>query len=419
VKITKLETVWLDAHPHTLWLRIHTDDGLIGLGETYYAPRAVAALIHDVLANLLIGRSAFDIEQHWANMFATVNFFGFAGAEMRAMSAVDIALWDLVGQFTGQPIYNLLGGRVRDRIMVYNTCSSWGQYPDYQAWIRDAGALAKDLLRSGISAMKIWPFDRLGTPIASPPGQRVSIQAAGPLAHYLSPDGMREGLRPVQQIRDAVGDHMEIAIEGHCRWDLPAALRIAEALAPYHVLWLEELMPPDNMEAYARLAAASPVPICASERLFTRFAFRQLIERKAVDIVMPDIVWTGGLTETRKIADLADTHYLPITTHDTVGPVALWAGAHLALHAPNTMMVETVRGYYLGWYNDILTEPIVVRDGQLELAARPGLGAAMREEVLKRADAHIEISTEKDVMEPIAMPSTPGQSTTLQARSEN
>jgi galactonate dehydratase len=419
MKITKLETIWLDAHSHTLWLRIHTDDGLVGLGETYYAPRAVAALIHDVLANLLIGRQAFDIEQHWANMFATVNFFGFAGAEMRAMSAVDIALWDLVGQYTGQPIYSLLGGRVRDRIMVYNTCSNWGQYPDYEAWNRDAGALAEDLLRSGISAMKIWPFDKLGASIATPPGQRVSIQAAGPLAHYISPEAMREGLRPVQQIRDAVGDRMEIAIEGHCRWDLPASVRIAEALAPYHVLWLEELMPPDNVEAYARLTAASPIPICASERLFTRFAFRQLIERKAADIVMPDIVWTGGLTETRKIADLADTHYLPITTHDTVGPVALWAGAHLALHAPNTMMVETVRGYYLGWYNDVLTESIAVREGQLELAGRPGLGAAMRDEVLERPDAHIEITTEKDVMEPTAAPPNPRQSMPTQTKVES
>jgi galactonate dehydratase len=401
VKITKLETVWLDAHPHTLWVRVHTDVGLVGLGETYYAPRAVAALIHDVLATLLIGRSAFDIERHWANMFATVNFFGFAGAEMRAISAIDIALWDLVGQYTGRPIYDLLGGRVRERVMVYNTCSSWGNYQDYAAWNQDAGALAEDLLRSGIRAMKIWPFDRLAASLDMPPGQRVSIQAAGPLAHYISPEALREGLQPIEQIRKAVGDRMEIAIEGHCRWDLPASLRIAEALAPYKILWLEEIMPPDNVDAYARLAAQSTVPICAGERLFTRFAFRQLIERKAVDIVMPDIVWTGGLTETRKIADLADTHYLPITTHDTVGPVALWAGAHLALHAPNTMMVETVRGYYLGWYNDVLTESITIREGQLELSDHPGLGAALREEVFQRPDAHVEVTTTQDVREPV------------------
>ena len=119
MKIEKLETVWIDAQPNTLWLRIHTDNGLVGLGETYYAPRAVAAIIHDVLANLLIGQSAFDIENHWANMFATVNFFGFAGAETRAISAVDIALWDLLGQYTGQPIYNLLGGKYHERLRSY------------------------------------------------------------------------------------------------------------------------------------------------------------------------------------------------------------------------------------------------------------------------------------------------------------
>ncbi len=399
MRIEKLETVWLDAQPYNLWLRIHTDNGLIGLGETFYAPRAVAAIIHDVLANLLIGQPAVDIERLWGEMFATVNFFGFAGAEMRAMSAVDIALWDLLGQHTGQPIYNLLGGRVRDRILVYNTCVNSSTHPDYDRWNEDAGELAEELLQSGIRAMKIWPFDRLATPLNSLPGNWVSIRAAGPPAHYISPRTIEEGLRPVQQIRQAVGDQMEIAIEGHARWDLTSSLRIAEALAPYDILWLEEIMPPDNLDAYARLARESPIRICASERLFTRFGFRQLIEREAAHIVMPDIVWTGGLTETRKIADLADTHYLPITTHDTVGPVALWAGAHLALHAPNTMIVETVRGYYLGWYNEVMTEQIAIRDGHLELAGRPGLGTALRDEVLRRPDAHLEVTTARDVKE--------------------
>jgi len=404
VKIEKIETIWLDEYPHTLWLRIHTNDGLIGLGETFYAPRAVAAIIHDVLANLLIGQSAFDIERLWADMFATVSFFGFAGAEMRAMSAVDIALWDLVGQYTGQPIYNLLGGRVRDRIAVYNTCVNYygrvgDAYHDYDAWNTDAGSLAEDLLRSGIRAMKIFPFDRLAVQFQSLPGQRVSIRAAGPLSHYISSEALREGLKPVEQIRKAVGDRMEIAIEGHARWDLPSSMRIAEALAPYNILWLEELMPPDNIDAYARLARASPIKICASERLFTRFAFRELIEREATHIVMPDIVWTGGLTETRKIANLADMHYLPITTHDTVGPVALWAGAHLALHAPNTMMVESVRGFYRGWYTDVMTEQIPIADGYLELAERPGLGTALRDDVISRPDVHMETTTPADVVE--------------------
>lgn len=112
MKITRLETIWLDDQPNTTWVRIHTDDGLIGLGETFYVPRAISAMVHDVFANLLLGRSAFDIESHWQNMFYTVNFFGYGGSETRAISAVDVALWDLLGQYTGQPIYNLLGGRL-------------------------------------------------------------------------------------------------------------------------------------------------------------------------------------------------------------------------------------------------------------------------------------------------------------------
>src|SRR5689334_11374162 len=126
MKITRLETVWIDEQPNTMWLRVHTDEGLVGLGETFYAPRAVSALIHDVLAQLLLGQSPLDIERHWTNMFSTVNFFGFAGTETRAISAVDIALWDLLGQHTGQSICTLLGGRVRDRIQVYNTCVNYG-----------------------------------------------------------------------------------------------------------------------------------------------------------------------------------------------------------------------------------------------------------------------------------------------------
>ena len=172
MKIQKLETIWFEEQFNTLWLRIHTDEGLIGLGETYYVPRAVAAVIHDVFANLLVGRSVFDIESHWSNMFATVNFFGFAGAEMRAISTVDVALWDLLGQYTGQPIYNLLGGRSRDRIPICNTCVSHGPHMDYHAWMEGrASELAQELLATGVRAMKIWPWDQFGVSLGGPVGQ--------------------------------------------------------------------------------------------------------------------------------------------------------------------------------------------------------------------------------------------------------
>jgi len=189
MRITKVETIWFEAQPHdvwqkqnpkarqalpnNLWVRVHTDTGLSGLGETYYLPRAVAAIIHDVYAPLLIGRDPRDIENHWQNMFALTNFCGVMGAEMRAISALDVALWDLLGQIAGLPIYTMLGGRSRDRIRAYNTCVGFGKYPDLDAWLGGkAGELAQDLLRQGITAMKIWPFDQFGPGIAGPENER-------------------------------------------------------------------------------------------------------------------------------------------------------------------------------------------------------------------------------------------------------
>ena len=393
MKITRIETIWFEDQRNTTWVQIHTDDGLVGLGETYYVPRAVSAIIHDVFANLLIDRNPLDIESHWNNMFSTVNFFGFAGSEMRAISAIDVALWDILGQYTGQPIYNLLGGRSRDQIMIYNTCVSYGPHQDYHAWAEGrSGELAADLLKHGIKAMKIWPFDQFGVSLGGPTGQRAGVSAVGPVGHFLSKDNLKKGVSYVEDIRRAVGDKMEIAIEGHARWNLPEAVKIAQALEPYDIMWLEEIIPPDNVEAYVRLKSQTKVKLCVSERLFTRFGFHRVVEENAADIIMPDMAWTGGITETRKICSLADTYYLPITSHDTIGPVALWSAAHLMLHIPNAMIMETVRAYYEGWYNDVMTERIPIAEGMLSLPERPGLGTALREEVLSRPDVHIEVS---------------------------
>src|ERR1700712_1675653 len=189
MKITKIETIWFkalpqsewkkknqtsrQASPNNLWVRIYTDDGLVGLGETYYTPRAIASVIHDVFAPLLVGRNALDRENHWSNMFAIVNFCGFSGAEMRAISAIDIALWDIAGQAAGQPIYDLLGGRSRDRIAAYNTCVNSGKYADYDNVMNgNAGKTAKELIKQGTRAMKIWPFDQFGTTLAGPSNPR-------------------------------------------------------------------------------------------------------------------------------------------------------------------------------------------------------------------------------------------------------
>jgi L-alanine-DL-glutamate epimerase-like enolase superfamily enzyme len=418
MRITRIETLrleamseaeWERAHPRSrqaapnnLWVRIHTDDGLVGLGETYYAPRAVAAVVHDVFAPQLLGRSAYDIENHGSNLAALASFSGTGGAEMRAISAIDIALWDLLGQHVGQPVHNLLGGRSRERVPIYNTCVSWGRHDDFHAWTEGrAGELARGLLAEGCRAMKVWPFDRCGWTLGGPEecgpawssGARDPWAGPGRRAHALADADLDHGLAIIEQIRRATDGRMRIAVEGHARWDLPSATRIARALEPYDILWLEEPMPPDEVEAFVRLKAATSVPLCQSERLMTRQAFRQMIDRAAADIIMPDVVWCGGISEMRKIAAMADASYLPITSHDTVGPVALLAAAHVMLHIPNAMVMETVRGYTDGWYGEILDRSCVIRDGHLGLEGRPGLGAALRPEVLNSPRARIETST--------------------------
>ncbi|MBN8995275.1 MAG: mandelate racemase/muconate lactonizing enzyme family protein [Rhizobiales bacterium] len=420
MKITKVETIWFEALPqaewakrnatarqalpNNLWVQVYTDTGLIGLGETYYLPRAVASIVHDVLAPLLIGRDPRDIENHWSSMFALINFCGPMGAEMRAISALDVALWDLLGQIAGQPIYAILGGRSRERVRIYNTCVGAGKYPDLDAWLNGrAGELAEDLLRQGITAMKIWPFDQFGPTLSGPGKEREpmvvwgAVTAAGTLGHAISNDDLKRGIAIVEDIRKAVGDRMDIAIEGHARWDLPSAVRIARALAPYDIMWLEEIMPPDNVDAYVRLKRETSIPICQSERVFTRFGFRPWIEKGATDIVMPDLSWGGGLTEGRKIAAMADTSYLPLTCHDTIGPVALWAASHLMLSAPNGLIMETVRAYTDGWYNDVVTDRIDIRDGMLGLPDRPGLGTKLQPDFFARPNARIEVTTEENL----------------------
>jgi L-alanine-DL-glutamate epimerase-like enolase superfamily enzyme len=241
--------------------------------------------------------------------------------------------------------------------------------------------------------MKIWPWDRFApqmrtTQAAGPAGW----SAVGPAGHDLSGPDLKQGLWSVQEIRRAVGDRMEIAIEGHSRWDLNMALRIARALEPYDVIWMEDIIQPDSVEDLARLVGETRVPQCVSERLFTKYAFREVLERKAAHIVMPDLIWTGGITEAIKIATLADSYHLAIAPHDCTGPVNVFACLHLCLTLPNAMVMETVRGFYEGYYRDILTTPLTIRDGQAFLDGSPGLGARLRPELLARPDIHVRSS---------------------------
>ena len=258
-------------------------------------------MVHDMFANLLLGRSAFDIESHWQNMFYTVNFFGYGGSETRAITAVDVALWDLLGQYTGQPIYNLLGGRCRESIWVYNTCVGHGKHQDYKRWAEGhSGDLAAELLSQGVKAMKIWPFDQFGVPSGGPLGQRAGAGAVGPVGYHLKREDLKKGVSYVEDIRKNVGDQIEICIEGHARWITEAVRSPMPSNPTTSCGWRRYAA-----GQYRVLPAAQTRhhdPLCVSERLITKFGFREVIEKNAADIIMPDMAWCGGISERARSA---------------------------------------------------------------------------------------------------------------------
>ena len=377
MRITAVETIYLSSgvtlHSgavHYLWVRLHTDSGLIGLGETYPDPQVEAAVVHRRLAPVLLGRDPSQIDRLWLDMFDKVNFQGWAGAEMRALSAVDIALWDLAGKALEAPVYQLLGGASRDRIRIYNTCY------DYFDFCTQPVELARDLLAKGIRAMKIWPFD----PIAR--------ETRG---QYITAAQLRRGCEPLRKIREEFGDDMDVAMEFHGYWNLPCAIRIAQALEEYSPMWLEEMLPQDNLAAYAELAATTSLPLCLSERLMTRYGFRELIENRAARTIMPDICWCGGISEAKKIATLAETHYLPIAPHNCGGPILHVASLHLAANVINLQILESVRRHYLDEYRGIVTATLPPVNGTFALPPGPGLGVELCEEVRQRDDAQVNI----------------------------
>ena len=376
MRITKVETLKLSrgvtvhAGPiKWLWVRIHTDEGLIGLGETYPSPGAEGAVVLDSLAPILLGRDPSEIDKLWADMFLAVSYAGWAGAELRAMSAIDIALWDLAGKAAGQPIYKMLGGASRKTIPTYNTCY------DHLDFIKEPVRLAESLFDSGIKAMKIWPFDA------------IARQTGG---NSITSSQMREGIEPLRLIRERFAGQMDVAMEFHGLWSLPCAIQIAQELEPLKPMWLEEMLPQDNLPSYARLAQSTKLPLCLSERLMTRWGFREVMENGGARFIMPDICWTGGISEAKKISTMAETYYLPVAPHNCGGPVLHAASLHLAANVPNLKILETVRRHYNEEYLNIISPTLSPVNGEFPLPPGPGLGVELDKAVYKRSDLTIQ-----------------------------
>ncbi|HCH72756.1 MAG TPA: dehydratase [Ochrobactrum sp.] len=390
MKITAIETVQLPHLNNILWVQVHTDEGIVGLGETFRGANAVAAYIHSDVAPLLLGQNPLEIDRISKLLLEPYVGFRSSGVEIRAASAIDIALWDIFGKLTGQPIHQLLGGLSRQSISTYNTCAGYtynksgahryigdadeakeGPYEDQLAFHRDAGALAESLLSEGITAMKIWPFD----PFAVASG-----------GNFIHAGDLDKALQPFRQIRDAVGDRMEIMVEFHSMWDLTSALAIARELKAFRPFWSEDPIKMMNPQALAVYARQSGIPVCASETMATRAQFLDVLRADASDYVMLDISWCGGLSEAKKIAAMAEAFQRPIAPHDCTGPVVFAASIHLSLNAPNAIYQESVRAYYTSWYRDLVTVMPRIEKGVIYPFEGAGLGLELSGFVLDHPD---------------------------------
>ncbi|TVR20706.1 MAG: mandelate racemase/muconate lactonizing enzyme family protein [Anaerolineaceae bacterium] len=371
MKITAIETLQWSAYPRLLVVRVHTDSGLIGLGETVDKVPAAKAALHGTVAPLVLGQDALDIEGVWRFVMDNIMYHGYAGAETRALSAFEVALWDIMGKHYGAPLYHLLGGKTRDAIPTYNTCIGVDEVPDYRAWQEDAGQLARSLLDDGIHAMKIWPFD---------PFSEASF------GQYISLADVERGLRPVRQIREAVGDDMEIGIECHFRWNRASIERIARALEPYNILFLEDVMAAPYMDEIKIFSQRTTIPVVGSELMMTRWQMREWLEKRVSSIVMTDPVWNGGIAETRKIANMAEAFGLPIVLHNVAGPICHAACMHLGAHLPNLYFVESVRAFYKTYFPILSGYTPQITDGHLDIPTGAGLGITLNESALQRPD---------------------------------
>ena len=382
MKVTRVDTIYWKSRseapwwPHWVWVRLETDSGHFGIGETYPRNAAEAALVHSAAAPMLLGRDPRDIDRIWADFYRTFDYQITGGAEMRVLSAIDLALWDLLGRSLGVPVYRLIGGKSNPQVRLYNTC-----FPHKYDFNKEPEKIMRELIDGyRIKAIKIWPFDRA---------------AARNRHQYITEADLEEALFPVRKLRDTFGAEIEILLEFHSNWNLTSAVRIAKALEPYKPMWLEDMLLPGNFLQYRQLAEATSLPLTISERLAGRMQFLQLLEARAARYVMFDLCWCGGLSEARKIATMAETYQLPVAPHTAAGPLLFYASTHLATASTNLWIQESCQRYYESDWPKMLENPLTPSDGAVRVPELPGFGMEIKPEVWKHPAAVLQTSTLK------------------------
>ena len=366
LKITDVRTSMVLVHGPQAHIRIYTDQGLIGQGESTDAALGTPALIHGFRPSL-IGKDPLNVDAIWEQLRRNVFSGPQGGQYMTALSGLEIALWDLAGKALGMPVYQLLGGKFRDKVRIYldtDMEDNMGLEAERKV------AFAKE---NGFSVAKI-DIDEAGDPNRFDHFNRTANNA--------EVDRM---LREVQHVREKLDAKIELAVDMHAFYDAPTGKRVAKELEPFHLLWLEEPVPPENIEAMAEIKRSTNTPIACGENLYLRWGYTELMEKRAVDIIQPDFQKAGGLGEGKKIANLADAYYIPVAPHCVVSPVGLMASVHACASFPNFLALEWHWVNHPDLWKNWVKEGEIIEKGFVTVPDRPGLGVEMNDEVAKKA----------------------------------
>ncbi len=366
LKITDVRTAQVMGHGLQLHVRIYTDQGIYGHGEGTDAVQGGTGLVR-MFRRFLVGQDPLNVEALWERIRTAGIFAGAQGGQyVAALSAVEIALWDLAGKALGVPVYQLLGGKVRDRVRLY--CDSANHHPDDP----QARPKLKEIEAMGFTAVKI-DIDE-----AQDPGRWDRVNWTASNAEI---DRM---VKEVAFVRETLSPRVDLAVDMHGRYDATTAKRVAREMERFRLLWLEEPVPAENVPVMRDIRESTTTPICAGENLFLRHGFRELLEQRAVDIVMPDLQKCGGLLEGRKIADMAHTYYTPFAPHCVVSPIGTMASCHVCAAVPNFLVLEWHWISRLELWRNFAREGDIIDKGFVTLPDRAGIGVEMNEEAARK-----------------------------------
>ncbi len=387
MKITGIKP-WLVKAEGTYWgeylfVEVTTDEGVSGWGEitttTKLANRALCAILRQIGAELA-GEDPSHIERLWHKVFRSFTYMGSRGAAVECVSAIDIALWDIRGKALDKPIYELLGGPVRDDISLYT-------HPDQSNFTTKEGVIAeiRAIVDSGHKGLKFDPYPYQGLS----EGGRAREQRDGYLDGMMTRKDEREAAELTALIRETAGPDVDILIDAHGRFDVPTAIRLCRSLEEAgNIDWFEEPCAPESLNALKQVREKVNAAISWGERGHTKWDFVPVLENKLADYIMPDVTWTGGITELKKISALCEAYYIPVSPHDASGPINVVAGAQVMMTVPNFYRLETSR-WDLSSYNKFIRTPLDNSGGALKLPKKPGLGLEMNREFLEANELEI------------------------------